>query len=100
MKTFSKTNAIQEKDSESMSRLGIWRQKLLRLVQEIHTNELSLKSTEFKTWGLHTDVTLLNNLIEQNALEEADFANKIAVNVMEFKRELAELGQQSNRLES
>jgi len=49
---------------------------------------------------LHTDVTLLNNLIEQNALEEADFANKIAVNVMEFNRELAELGQQSNRLES
>ncbi|KAL7534986.1 hypothetical protein ACHAXR_006191 [Thalassiosira sp. AJA248-18] len=100
IKTISKTNAIQEKDSESTARLGILRQKLLRLVQEIHTNDASLKSIDYKTRGLHTDITRLNDLIEQNSRRQADYANKIAVNAMEFERELAELDQQSIRLEN
>jgi len=100
IKTISKTNAIQEKDSESTSRLGILRQKLLRLVQEIHTNEASMKSIDYKTRGLHTDITRLNDLIEQNTRRQAEYENKIAVHAMEFERELLELSQQATRLEN
>ena len=100
IKTISKTNAIQENDSESTSRLGILRQKLLRLVQEIHTNEASMKSIDYKTRGLHTDITRLNDLIEQNTRRQAEYENKIAVHAMEFERELLELNQQATRLES
>jgi len=99
IKTISKTNAIQEKDSESTSRLGILRQKLLRLVQEIHINEASMKSIDYKTRGLHTDITRLNDLIEQNTRRQAEYENKIAVHAMEFERELLELSQQATRLE-
>ena len=100
IKTISKTNAIQEKDSDSNTRLGILRQKLLRLVQEIHTNEASMKSIDYKTRGLHTDITRLNDLIEQSARRQAEYENKIAVHAMEFKSELSELDKQSTRLEN
>ncbi|KAL7536679.1 hypothetical protein ACHAWF_014364, partial [Thalassiosira exigua] len=100
IKAIGKTNSVQEKDAESTGRLGIIRQKLLRLVQEIHTNESSLRSIEHKTRGLHTDITRLNDLIEQNSRRQAEYANKIAVNAMEFERELTELDQESARLES
>ena len=100
IKTISKTNAIQENDSESTARLGILRQKMLRLVQEIHTNEASLKSIEYKTRNLHTDITRLNDLIESNSRRQEEYANKISVTAMEFERELSELDQQSLQLES
>ena len=100
IKTISKTNAIQEKDSDSNTRLGILRQKLLRLVQEIHTNEASMKSIDYKTRGLHTDITRLNDLIEQSARRQAEYENKIAVHAMEFESELTELDKQSTRLEN
>ena len=100
IKTISQTNAIQEKDSESTARLAILRQKLLRLVQDIHTNEASIKSIDYKSRGLHTDITRLNDLIEQNARHQEEYENKIAVHAMEFERELLELHQQSARLES
>jgi len=97
--TTSNTNAIQEKDSESTARLGILRQKLLRLIQENHSNEAALKSIDYKSRGLHSDMTRLNDLIEQNTRRLAEYENKIAVNAMEFERELSELDQQSNMLE-
>lgn len=99
IKVISKTNAIQEEDSKSTSRLSILRQKALRLVQNIHTNESALKSIEFNTRGLHTDITRLNDLIEQNTRHRMDLANRMAVHSMEFERELAELEEQSVRLE-
>ena len=98
--TTSKTNAIQEKDGESSARLDVLRQKFLRLMQEIHTNEASLKSIDNKTRGLHLDITRLNALIEQNTRSQSEYQNKISVNVMEFEREMAELDQHSTRLES
>ena len=97
--TTSNTNAIQEKDSESTARLGILRQKLLRLIQENHSNEAALKSIDYKSRGLHSDMTRLNDLIEQNTRRLAEYENKIAVDAMEFERELSELDQQSNMLE-
>ena len=99
IKIISKTNEIQEEDSKSTARLSILKQKALRLVQNIHTNEAALKSIEFNTRSLHTDITRLNDLIEQNSRHRIDLANKIAVNAMEFERELAELEEQSVRLE-
>lgn len=93
--TTSKTNAIQEKDIESAARVDILRQKHLRLVQDIHTNETSLKSLENTTRVLHVDITRLNNLIEQNARSQIDYQNKISVRVMEFEREMAELDKLS-----
>jgi chromosome segregation ATPase len=84
IKVISKTNAIQEEDSKSTSRLSILRQKALRLVQNIHTNESALKSIEFNTRGLHTDITRLNDLIEQNTRHRMDLANRMAVHSMEF----------------
>ena len=99
IKIISKTNEIQEEDSKSTARLSILKQKALRLVQNIHTNETALKSIEFNTRSLHTDITRLNHLIEQNSRHRIDLANKIAVNAMEFERELAELEEQSVRLE-
>lgn len=99
IKTISKTNLVQEKDGESTGRLSILRQKALRLVQEIHSNESSLKSIEMSTRGLHADIIRLNDLIEQNTRRRMEYANKIAVNAMEFERELAELDEQSTRLE-
>lgn len=95
----SKTNAIQEKDSESAAKLGILRQKLLRLFQQNHTNEASLTSIEYKSRGLHTDMTRLNDLIAQNSHRRAEYENIIAVNVMECERELSELDQHSRALE-
>lgn len=99
IKIISKTNEIQEKDSKSTARFSILRQKALRLVQNIHTNEVALKSIEFNTRGLHTDITRLNDLIEHNRRHRMDLSNKVAVNAMEFERVLAELEEQSVRLE-
>lgn len=95
----SKTNAIQETDSEVNAKLGILRQKLLRLIQENHTNESALKSIEFKSRGLHTDMTRLNDLIAQNTRRRTEYENVIAVNVMECERELTEFEQQSRALD-
>ncbi|KAL3787779.1 hypothetical protein ACHAW5_007898 [Stephanodiscus triporus] len=97
--TTRKTNTLQEKDSESTARLGVLRQKLLRLNQENHTNESEFKSIEYKSRGLHTDMTRLNDLIEQNRRRRAEWENKIAVNAMEFERELSELDQRSIKLD-
>lgn len=99
IKVISTTNAIQEEDSKSTARLSILRQKALRLLQNIHTNKSALKSIEYNTRTLHTDITRLNDLIEQNTRHQTDLANKIAVKAMEFQRELAELEEQSARLE-
>jgi chromosome segregation ATPase len=95
----STTNSIQEKDEESSKRLSILQQKLLRLTQEIHSNESSLKSLETSMRGLHTDITRLNDLIEQNTRLKDDHTNRIAVLKMESERELAELGEQCKKLE-
>ncbi len=97
--TTSKTNAIQEKDSELIARLGVLRHKLLRLVQENHTNEAALKSVEYKSRDLHMDMTRLNDLIEQNGRRRVEYKNKIRVSAMEFERELSELNQRSIELE-
>ena len=99
IKVISKTNSIQEEDSKSSARLSILRQKAMRLVQSIHTNESALKSIEFNTRGLHTDITRLNDLIEQKTRHRVELANNIAVNAIEFERELAELEEKSVRLE-
>ena len=96
----SKTNAIQEKDGESTAKLDILRQKFLRLVQELNTNESSLRSIENKSRGLHVDITRLNDLIEQNARSQAEHQNKISVSVMEFEREMTKLDQHSIELEN
>jgi chromosome segregation ATPase len=95
----SKTNAIQESDSEANVKLGILRQKLLRLIQENHTNESALKAIEYKSRGLHTDMTRLNDLIAQNTRRRTEYENVIAVNVMECERELIEFEQQSRALD-
>ena len=95
----SNTNAIQETDSEANAKLGILRQKLLRLIQENHTNESALKSIEYKSRGLHTDMTRLNDLIAQNSRRRTEYENVIAVNVMECERELNEIEQQSRALD-
>lgn len=99
VKQISTTNSIQEKDEESSKRLSILQQKLLRLTQEIHSNESSLKSLETSMRGLHTDITRLNDLIEQNTRLKEDHTNGIAVLKMESERELAELGEQRKKLE-
>lgn len=95
----SNTNAIQETDSEANAKLGILRQKLLRLIQENHRNESALKSIEYKSRGLHTDMTRLNDLIAQNSRRRTEYENVIAVNVMECERELIEIEQQSRALD-
>lgn len=95
----SKTNTIQETDSEANAKLGILRQKLLRLIQENHTNDSALKSIEYKSRGLHTDMTRLNDLIAQNTRRRTECENVIAVNVMECERELIEFEQQSRALD-
>jgi coiled-coil domain-containing protein 40 len=95
----SNTNSIQEKDEESSKRQSILQQKLLRLTQEIHSNESSLKSLETSMRGLHSDITRLNDLIEQNTRLKEDHTNRIAVLKMESERELAELEEQCNILD-
>ncbi|KAK1738210.1 hypothetical protein QTG54_010879, partial [Skeletonema marinoi] len=95
----SNTTSIQEQDEESSKRLSILRQKLLRLAQEIHSNESSVKSFETSMRGLHTDITRLNDLIEQNNRLKYDHTSRIAVLQMESERELAELDEQSKKLE-
>eukprot|EP00984_Skeletonema_dohrnii_P025792 scaffold14978_cov106-Skeletonema_dohrnii-CCMP3373.AAC.2 len=95
----SNTTSIQEQDEESSKRLSILRQKLLRLTQEIHSNESSVKSFETSMRGLHTDITRLNDLIEQNNRLKDDHTSRIAVLQMESERELAELDEQRKKLE-
>lgn len=95
----SKTNLIQEKDNESSKRLGILQQKLLRLTQQIHTNESSLKSLETSMRGFHTDITRLNDLVERNTRLKEEHTNKVAILKMESERELSELGQHAKKLE-
>ena len=95
----SNTNSIQEKEEESAKRLSILQQQLLRLTQEIHSNESSVKSLETSMRGLHTDITRLNDLIEQNNRLKDDHTNRIAVLKMESERELAELEEQRKKLE-
>jgi len=95
----SNTTSIQEKDEECSKRLSILQQKLLRLTQEIHSNETSVKSLETSMRGLHTDITRLNDLIEQNNRLKDDHTDRIAVLNMESERELAELEEQRKKLE-
>ncbi|KAL7468918.1 hypothetical protein ACHAXS_009162 [Conticribra weissflogii] len=99
IKTISKTNTIQEKDSEATSRLSILRNKLRRLLQEIHTNESSLKSIEASSKGLHADITRLNDLIDQNNRLKREIDNDLVLKEMEHERELAELEEKSQTLE-
>eukprot|EP00986_Skeletonema_menzelii_P015021 scaffold10836_cov128-Skeletonema_menzelii.AAC.1 len=95
----SNTTSIEEKEEESSKRLSILQQKLLRLTQEIHSNESSVKSLETSMRGLHTDITRLNDLIEQNNHLKDDHTNSIAILKMESERELAELEEQCKKLE-
>ena len=95
----SNTNSIQEEDEELSRRLSILRQKLLRLTQDIHSNESTVKSLEATMRGLHTDITRLNDLIEKNTRLKEDHTNRIAVLKMESERELAELRQQCKNVE-
>lgn len=99
-KTISETNALQEKDGESSTRLKVLRHKSLRLIQEIHTNETSLKSILYKTKGLHTDMTLLNNLVQQNTRKRSEITSKMALDTLEFERSTKDLEQESLRIES
>ncbi|KAL7486872.1 hypothetical protein ACHAW6_012466, partial [Cyclotella cf. meneghiniana] len=96
----SKTNKTEEQDGESTARLSILKQKVLRLNQNIHSNESALKSIESNTKGLHKDIGRLNDLIEQNARYRIEYANKIAVNAMEFERELVDLDEKSIHIEA
>ena len=99
IRQISNTNLIQEKDNEKSQRLSILQQKLLRLSQEIHSKESSLKSLDASMRGLHTDITRLNDLIERKTRLKVAHTNRIAILKMESERELAELGQQTTKLE-
>ena len=99
IKVTRKTSVIQEEDSKCIARLSVLEQKALRVTQHINTNESALKSLEANIRGMHTDITRLNDLIEHNTRQRTDLADKLAVDAMEFEKELAGIKEESVSLE-
>lgn len=98
-------NAIDETEKfgtekrQKSATLTILKQKRLRLLQDIHSNEATLKVIESRIKGMHTDMSRLNELIGKHSQMRSKLANDNSVKEMEFTEEIKELGGKSLQIE-
>lgn len=98
--TIDETEKMESIKREEAAKLNILQQKRLRLIQNTHTNETSLKIVLSRINNMHTDMSRLNELIGKNTQTERELANNNFVTEMELTQELKELEQDLELLES
>lgn len=97
--TINATEKLEEEKRQKGAKLTILKQKRLRLLQDIHSNEATLKVIRSRIKGMHTDMSRLNELIGRYSLTQTKLENENAVRQMEFSKEIIELGQKSSDIE-
>lgn len=100
IKTIDVTETMESIIRQVAAKLNILKQKRLRLIQNIHTNNATLKIVQSGINSMHTDMSRLNELIGKNTLREKDFTNENSVKEMEFTHELQELEQKLEEIKS
>jgi chromosome segregation ATPase len=99
IKTIDETETLESSRRQILATLNILKQKRLRLIQNIHTNDVTLKIIQSRIKGMHTDMSRLNEMIGKNTRHGMELANDNSVKEMEFTHELKELEQESNQME-
>ncbi len=100
LKTIGDTETLESNRRQIVATLNILKQKRLRLIQNINTNDATLKVIQSRIKGMHTDMSRLNELIGKNTQAEKELANNNSVKEMEFKHELRDMEQESEQVES
>ena len=96
----SEADATQDKNAEVGARLNIMRQRRLRLIQDIHTNEAEIKSIQVGMEGMHSDMIRLNELIAKTSQQQTDLVGGNAIIEKEFVRDLKDLDRELVRLDA
>ena len=100
IKTIDVTETMESSIRQVSAKLNILKQKRLRLIQNINTNNATLKVVQSGINNMHTDMSRLNELIGKNTQREKDLANENSVKEMEFNHELKDLEQELDGIKS
>ncbi len=100
IKLIDETENMELKKREVAATLNILQQKRLRLIQNINTNNTSVKIVGSRISNMRTDMSRLNELIGKNTQTVNDLANNNSITEMELKHELKEFEHESELLES
>lgn len=96
----SDADATQDKNAEISARLNIMKQRRLRLIQDIHTNEAEIKSIQVSMEGMHSDMVRLNELIAKTTEQQTNLVNGNAIMEKEFVRDLKDLDRELVQLDT
>ena len=99
IRTIDATEKSELENRQNEAKLTIFKQKRLRLLQEIHSNEAVLKVIESRIKAMHTDMSRLNELIGKYSQTSSKLVNDNAVREMEVSKEIIELQQKTHELE-
>ena len=99
IQTIGETETLESTKREIRATLNILKQKRLRLIQQIHTNDAALKIVQVNVKGMHHDMSRLNELIGKNTQSFSQLANDMGIKEMEFKHEVEELKRSSERID-
>lgn len=99
IKTIDETEELEETKRQIFAKFNILKQKRLRIMQQIHVNDASLKMVLSRIKSMHTDMSRLNELIGKNTQTVMELSNENAVKEMEFDSELKDLEQESTQIE-
>ena len=99
IRTIGATEKSEVENRQKGAKLTILKQKRLRLLQEIHSNEAVLKVIESRIKGMHTDMSRLNELIGKYSQMRTKLANDNAVKEMEVSKEIVELERKTHEIE-
>lgn len=98
IKTISTINTTQSKNREVNAKINILKQKKLRLVQEIHTNESNVKVTESSMENMHKDISRLNELIGRRSQSKTELSYENSIKEKEYTNELREAKTESHQI--
>lgn len=96
----SEADATQDKNAEISARLNIMKQRRLRLIQDIHTNEAEIKSIQVSMEGMHSDMVRLNELITKTTEQQTNLTNGNSIMEKEFARDLQDLDRKWVQLDA
>ena len=100
VQTASETDVVTEMNNEYRAKVNIMNQKKVRLLQDINTNEASIKALKANIVILHSDMSRLNELVGRNSKEHDELKNENFVVEQEFIQELRELEKEAVDMES
>ena len=96
----SEADATQDKNAEISARLNIMKQRHLRLIQDIHTNEVEIKSIQVSMEGMHSDMIRLNEQIAKTTVQQTNLASGNSIMEKEFARDLKDLDRELVQLDA